>query len=408
MSLNKLVNKLNLNDEMFVPKIEGCNCEEGEQELVDPSEVNETVTEITDDLNDIEEADTIVEDVNGFLVEREPYLYQDGTTKDVPIEERIIVQEKLREVLRVSGLTLTNSLNKESLTNIDAYYMNIEGLKEVMSNIGEVVKSIWDKIVETIKKLIAQLATFLPTKINRLNSAIKALEDYKGFNIQSGDIATLEYNFEKEYLDKYVAISNVFPNQDRLGYFKSMDKFANELEGYFRNFKAGQVENPATGIDWKKAELGIKVNPLIKKEASPYSNKEIYSVKTHYKTIKVSMIDRAYKDEVKVETKIIEDLFKKYSLDFSVNQLIHRLTVDKECLNYTKGFMDRLKNAAENISKIVGDSQVDTNARTGFKTTINSLFKTLFVDYTAVSDSLTNFDLATAKILLRYFKRIKR
>ena len=195
MSLNKLVNKLNLNDEMFVPKIEGCNCEEGEQELVDPSEVNETVTEITNDLNDIEEADTIVEDVNGFLVEREPYLYQDGTTKDVPIEERIIVQEKLREVLRVSGLTLTNSLNKESLSNIDAYYMNIEGLKEVMSNIGEVVKSIWDKIVEAIKKLIAQLATFLPTKINRLNSAIKALEDYKGFNIQSGDIATLEYNF---------------------------------------------------------------------------------------------------------------------------------------------------------------------------------------------------------------------
>ena len=187
-----------------------------------------------------------------------------------------------------------------------------------------------------------------------------------------------------------------------------MDKFANELEGYFRNFKAGQVDDPATGIDWKKSELGIKVNPLIKKESGLYKDEEIFSIKTHYKTIKVSTVKNGYDNEVKVETKIIEDLFKKYILDFSVNQLIHRLTVDKECLNYTKGFMDRLKNAAENISKIVGDSQVDTNVRTGFKTTINKLFKTLFVDYAAVSDSLTNFDLATAKVLLKYFKRIKR
>ena len=408
MSLNKLVNKLNLNDEMFVPKIEGCNCEEGEQELVDPSEVNEAVTAITNDLNDIEEADTIVEDVNGFLVEREPYLYQDGTTKDVPIEERIIVQEKLREVLRVSGLTLTNALNKESLSSVDAYYMNIEGLREVMSNIGEVIKSIWDKIVEAIKRLIATLATFLPTKINRLNSAIKALEEYKGFNLQSGDIATLEYNFEKDYLDKYVAISNVFPNQDRLGYFKSMDKFANELEGYFRNFKAGQVDNPATGIDWKKSELGIKVNPLIKKESNLYKDDEIFSVKTHYRTIKVSTVRNSYNNEVKIETKVIEDLFKKYNLDFNVNQVIHRLTVDKECLNFVKGFMDRLKNTAESISKIVGDSKVEGRANRDFKTTLNKLFKTLFTDYTAVSDSLTNFDLATAKVLLKYFKRIKR
>nr|DAX15950.1 MAG TPA: hypothetical protein [Caudoviricetes sp.] len=405
MSLNKLVNKLNLNNEMFVPKIEGCNCEEGEPELLDPTKVNKTVDGIVDDLNDIEEADTIVEDVQTFLKERDPILDQDSTTKDIPLEEQIIVQEKLREVLRVTGLTLTNSLNKESLGSVESYYMNIEGLKEVMSNIGEVVKSIWDKIVEALKSLFKELGALLPTKMNRIDAAVKALEEYRNHNFTTSDIATLEYNFEQTYLDKYIAVSNLFANQDRLGYFKSMDKFANEIEGYFRNVKSGKTDDLNTILTTKNPDIQLKLS----KEAQSIlrSYKFLFSIKTHYKSIRASYADVYSDNEVKISTDTKDDAFKKYALDFNVGHLIHRLKVDKECLKYSQEFISKLKTTAEGISKVV-DENTTKNRLSDFKGTLSKLFKVLFVDYSALSNDLISFDLATAKILLKYFKRIQR
>lgn len=411
MSLHKLVNKLNLNNEMFVPKIEGCNCEEGEPELVDPSEVNETLAKIESDMDDIAEANEVTDDVEAFLAERVDAIKDDGL-KEVPIEEQVAVQEKLREVLRVTGLTLTNSLNKESLGNTEAYYMNLEGLKEVMSNIGEVIRSIWEKIVAAIKKLISQLGSLLPSKINNINKAIKILEEHKSFKMSSNDIPALEYDFHNAYLDRFTAISNLFNQGGKLAYFKAMDKLANELEGFFRNFNAGKVTSIANGLNLKNSDLSKFINPAVIKavKAETYlSDYPIINIKTYYKTIYVKYITYTIRDnKIDFSSAKVDDVFNKDRIDFDIPSVIHELTIDKECLSYFKPFMERLQAAANGIAKNSENNNLDKENLSMFKNELTKIFKSLFTDYVSIIQSATAYDLAVARILIQYFKKINR
>lgn len=410
MSLHKLVNKLNLNDEMFVPKIEGCNCEEGEPELVDPSEVNETMTEIESDMDDIAEANEVTDDVEAFLAERVDAIKDDGL-KEVPIEEQVAVQEKLREVLRVTGLTLTNSLNKESLGNTEAYYMNLEGLKEVMSSIGEVIRSIWEKIVAAIKKLINQLGSLLPSKINNINKAIKALEEHKSFKMGSNDIPALEYDFRTAYLDRFTAISNLFNQGGKLSYFKAMDKLANEIEGFFRNFNAGKVTSVANGLNFKNSDISKFINPAVVKGLrgkSYLSDQIIVNVKTYYKSIYVKYIMYVTDNDIRFDSEELNNVFKEDKIDFNIPSVIHELTIDKECLSYFKPFMERLRVAADGIAKTSKDNYPSEADLKMFKNTLTRLFKSLFTDYVSIIQTATAYDLAVARILIQYFKKINR
>lgn len=410
MSLHKLVNKLNLNNEMFVPKIEGCNCEEDEQEFVDPSEVNETIDGIKADMDDLEEANEVTDDVEAFLAERVDAIKDDGL-KEVPIEEQVAVQEKLREVLRVTGLTLTNSLNKESLGNIEAYHMNLEGLKEVMSNIGEVIRSIWEKIVAAIKKLIKELASLLPSKIKSIDKMIKALEEHKGFTVSPNETRTLDYDFEKLYMDRFVAASSIFTKGGKLAYFKSMDKFANELEGFFRNFNAGKVTNISNGLKFESNSINSFIHPdIIKaiKDKSGNGNYPIFNINVNYRSVAAKYITGIKENELNVDRVFIEDAFRDYRHNFNIQSVIQELNIDKQCLAYVGPFMERLETAANGIAKATGDNNLDKEDMKVFRGSLTAMFKSLFTDYLAIIQTMATYDLAVGRTLLLYFKKITR
>ena len=377
MGLKKFVNSLN--NEMFVPKVESCNCEEPEVEYVDPTSYQEATDSVLEQLDNIEEAGEATDELEK-LIEEKAILAQDSTTKDIPLEEQIVVQEALRYYASLTNYQKELKLSTESLTNKDTYTANLEDLKDILNNLKETAMYIWDAIVSTVKALIEELRKYIPTKTKNIA--------------------------------KYVATSQIFMGNDKTAYLYRIEAMVRELRNIEQTLNSS-IQDDINNVLKNNKALGIKlssnVDALVKKAANQvgYAKYFVYSVKPSgrslYCTLAYTELNGAEKFGF---ANLVVELDSKIILDFSIDALVKELSDDRALLLKTESIMKDLKSTAEHITRTIKGAEVEVLKV--IRGNIQKQFKALFQGYISVINNVSDFDIAKAKTILTYVKRIKR
>lgn len=406
MGLKKFVNSLN--NEMFVPKVESCNCEEPEVEYVDPTSYQEATDNVLEQLDNIEEAGEATDELEK-LIEEKAILAQDSTTKDIPLEEQIIVQEALRYYASLTNYQKELKLSTESLTNKDTYTANLEDLKDILNNLKETAMYIWDAIVSTVKALIEELRKYIPTKTKNI---AKYIEELKIYRSNSLDKNTLEYNFNERYGNKYVATSQIFMGNDKTAYLYRIEAMVRELRNIEQTLNSS-IQDDINNVLKNNKTLGIKlssnVDALVKKAANQvgYAKYFVYSVKPSGRSLYCTLAYTELNGEEKFGfANLVVELDSKIILDFSIDALVKELSDDRALLLKTESIMNDLKSTAEHITRTIKGA--DAEVLKVIRGNIQKQFKALFQGYISVINNVSDFDIAKAKTILTYVKRIKR
>lgn len=406
MRLKKFVTTLN--NEMFVPKVESCNCEEPEVDYADPTGYQEATDDVLTQLDDIEDADQATGELEK-LIEEKTILKQDSTTKDIPLEEQIVVQEALRYYSSLVGVKSTVKLSTESISNRDTYTANLEDLRDILNNLKDTALYIWDTIVETVKVLIREIQKYIPTKTKNMAKYIEELKNYRSYNLGHN---TLEYNFTERYGNKYVATSQVFMGNDKFIYQTRIESMVGELRKLEQTLDRN-IQSDIENVLRTNRSLGVKlssnVEALVKKAANEagYSKFFVYSVKPSGRMLNCTL---AYTELNNSEAfgfvNIPVELDGKIILDFSVDALVKELTGDRNLLMKVESIMRDLHKIAEHITRTIKNA--DAEVLKVIKGNVQKQFKALFQGYTAVINNVSDFDIAKTKTVLAYVKRIKR
>ena len=273
MSLNKMVKKLNLENDVEEVVIEKpMTIEDVVEQDITNSEFQETSKDLEDSIETSEELESV-----GSEVQEELDVVNDRLESEEPIDpvDVTVVNESIQHYSKLLGLTRESvNLSLEDVRNNSRESM--EGLKVELEGIGEKIKEfgkkVWAKIQELFGKLLKLIKGLIPTRkaktMKTLNNAKEATtkseeakEEYD-YRVQSM-VDQLQSNDLVKKANEHDTSASQVANVAFLTLFRMFGSRLEKLPAYLDGIKLFILENKKA-LETKDPELdNIKLNSLI-------------------------------------------------------------------------------------------------------------------------------------------------